>query len=165
VAVVTVMAQKDKAKTMTNRSVANQGACPLQPAKILPILEELRERADTIRADQAFTFCQLATRVKDKVTEALKGRQIPDYDKLSSKSDGEFVFVPSIRRVTPSGESARRAYSLAIQSASRIMEAGDLTLTRQLLNELGPRGSREDLRDFEWHYFTETRQQQRTILP
>jgi hypothetical protein len=33
--VVTVMAQKDKAKTMTNRSVANQGACPLQPAKIL----------------------------------------------------------------------------------------------------------------------------------
>jgi hypothetical protein len=35
------MAQKDKAKTMTNRSVANQGACPLQPAKILRIFQVL----------------------------------------------------------------------------------------------------------------------------
>jgi hypothetical protein len=31
------MAQKDKAKTMTNRSVPNQGGCSLQPAKVLPV--------------------------------------------------------------------------------------------------------------------------------
>jgi WD40 repeat protein len=129
------------------------------------LLAELRDRADTRRADHAFTFGQLAPRVRERVTAKLRGRQIPAYGSLAPDADGDFVFRPSVRRLTPSERSARRKYALTMRSLPLVWEAGEVALTRRLLDEARPEPDREDLRGFEWFHWHKRTHSERLALP
>ncbi|MCH7725662.1 MAG: caspase family protein, partial [Planctomycetes bacterium] len=64
------------------------------------LLQVLRERANSPRQDHAFTFRQLAAQVESRVANKLGSRQIPDWGALAT-GGGDFVFRPTVRRVTP----------------------------------------------------------------
>ncbi len=63
------------------------------------LLQVLRERADTVREDHAFTFRQLAAQVESRVANA-GVNQIPDWGALGV-GDGDFVFRPTVPVQTP----------------------------------------------------------------
>ncbi|MGO8902904.1 MAG: caspase family protein [Isosphaeraceae bacterium] len=71
-------------------------------------LTVLRERANSLRADHAFTFRQLAAEVESRVASALRSRQIPDWGRLGP-GDGDFVFHQSVNREVPWERAEREA--------------------------------------------------------
>ena len=115
------------------------------------LLKVLRERANSLRADHAFTFRQLAAEVESRVASALRSRQIPDWGRLGP-GDGDFVFLEKVRRLTPREESSRRAYAQAINDAQRAFEERDLARLVKALDASRPDEGRKDLRGFEWYY-------------
>ena len=64
------------------------------------LLAVLRERANSIRKDHAFTFREMAVQVATRVENAPASYQIPDFRHLQP-GDGEFIFRPTLRRLTP----------------------------------------------------------------
>ncbi len=115
------------------------------------LLRTLRERANSARPDQAFAFRQLAARVEARVRDSLGSAQVPDWGRLGP-GDGDFVFRPTLWRLTPSREAARRRYTAALTAAQIAWEAGDLPRVLQLLEGQRPGPEDEDLRGFEWYY-------------
>jgi len=63
------------------------------------LLHVLRLRAYSRRDDHVFTFRQLAAQVEGLVTSAPGSQQVPDWGYLD-KGDGDFVFRPTVSRVT-----------------------------------------------------------------
>jgi hypothetical protein len=58
------------------------------------LLDVLRRRAGSTRADRAFTFSQLAVEVESIVGNRVGARQVPDWGAID-ESPGEFVFLPT----------------------------------------------------------------------
>ena len=95
-------------------------------------LEVMRERADSLRRDQAFTFTQLSAQVEDRVANALGSGQIPLSGSLVEDWDGNFVFLPTRYRQTPHEASAERQrlaqlrlVRMHVSNATRAVEAGN----------------------------------------
>ena len=117
------------------------------------LLRVMRERADSPRADHAFTFRQLAASVERLVTSAAGSEQIPDWRRLED-GQGDFVFRPQFRRKTPSEISAERQsksewqlYAMQIASAKREWDAGNVEKAWSHLNSC-----RWDFRGWEHDY-------------
>ena len=116
------------------------------------LLDELRDRADTQRANQAFTFGQLAPRLRDRVTIELKGGQIPESAGSRPRATAISFSARCGTSCSAIRQSSRRAYSLAMESAARSWETGDPKTVRRLLDEAVPSGTARYPR-FEWHYW------------
>lgn len=115
------------------------------------LLQTMRERADSVRTDQAFTFRELASRVESRTRDSFGARQVPNWSRLGG-GNGDFVFFPIIHRVTPSEESQRRRYSAAMTAAQSALTRGDIDHARGLLIEQRPELAQLDLRGFEWFH-------------
>lgn len=134
------------------------------------LLSVLRERADSIRSDHAFTFRQLAIQVESRVMNAIGSQQVPDWGPVSS-SDGDFVFRPrparhtlstavapwsGDSRLTPSEERSlaarRQRYALDMSIAWELFERGDLAAVDSLLSQQRPNPGQVDIRAFDWYY-------------
>jgi WD40 repeat protein/HEAT repeat protein len=114
-------------------------------------LRVLAERADSLRPDQVFTFRELAARVEARVRDALGSAQVPNWGRLDD-GQGDFLFVPTLWRLTPAVGSARRAYAAAMAAAQAALARRDLTRVDGLLEDQRPRRGEVDLRGFEWFY-------------
>ena len=117
------------------------------------LLGELRDFADSPRANHVFTFRELAPRVVARVTNTSGQGQIPDWGRLDPEAGGDFVFVPVRTRLTPREQSARRQYAINVSSLPHAWESGEVALGRKLLDELNPSRATTDLRNFEWGYW------------
>ena len=106
----------------------------------------------TLCARSRLRFGRLAPRVRDRVTAKLKGRQIPGYGRLATDADGDFVFRPSVHRLTPSELAKRTQYSLAMQSMQRIWETGDVFFARRCSRGNGKSQDKKTCAGFEWFY-------------
>ncbi len=115
------------------------------------LLQTLRERADSTRPDQAFTFRELAARVEARVRDRIGGLQVPDWGRLGPGL-GDIVFRPTVWRLTPASGSARRSYAAAMAAAQAALEQNDFARVHELLEDQRPRLGEEDLRGFEWFY-------------
>ena len=110
------------------------------------LIQEMRDRAGTEREDQAFTFRQLAARVEARTRELPGSLQIPDWGKLAS-GDGDFVFKPTLRRVTQREKSRHAEYTQLITQADEELQKQHLREANILLERCPA-----DLRAWEWHY-------------
>lgn len=110
------------------------------------LIQEMRDRAGTEREDQAFTFRQLAARVEARTRELPGSQQIPDWGKLAS-GDGDFVFKPTLRRVTQREKIRHAEYTQLITQADEELQKQHLTEANILLERCPT-----DLRAWEWHY-------------
>jgi len=122
------------------------------------LLDVLRERADSPREDHAFTFRQVAAEVETRVANALGSRQIPDWGRLD-KGDGDFVFRPEIRRLTPREIAQRETYAKQIAQALDRWRNGDVARAKQMLDDCP-----EGLRHWEWRYLSRLCRQERLAL-
>jgi WD40 repeat protein len=115
------------------------------------LLEVMRNRADSSRPDQAFTFRELAAQVEARVRNARGSHQVPDWRRLGG-GNGDVVFLPSVFRLTPSQQDRRRKYSAAMTAAQIAWNSNDISRTHELLESVRPKQNEEDLRGFEWFY-------------
>ncbi|MCA9128932.1 MAG: CHAT domain-containing protein [Planctomycetales bacterium] len=110
------------------------------------LLQVLRERANSLRPDHTFTFRQLAAQVETRVANALGSRQIPQWGQLAA-GDGDFVFRPTVIRVTPRERaqetdwlfndalnSARDNLAVALQLGNRSQQIQILRSSRRILD-------------------------------
>lgn len=110
------------------------------------LIEELRNRADSDRPDQSFTFREIATRTETRVREMPDSQQIPDWGFLAP-GDGDFVFQPTERRVTPRARKRQTEYTQLIAQAEDEFQQQHLTEAHAILERCPP-----DLRAWEWGY-------------
>jgi CHAT domain-containing protein len=89
------------------------------------LLAVLRERADSLREDHAFNFRAVAVEVEKRVRDAPGSRQIPNWGSLDAGADGDFVFRPTVARLTPREQQEkmrRESESLLSQSSLRTID-------------------------------------------
>lgn len=110
------------------------------------LLEVLRQRADTRRADQAFTFRTAAALIADRTTNALGSAQIPEYGRLGEGS-GDFLFTPIVRRLTPREEARRTGYAQLLNKSQQEVASNNLAAAAEALDQCP-----EDLRGWEWRH-------------
>ena len=122
------------------------------------LLKVLRERADSPREDHVFTFRQAASQIESRVANAIQSRQIPDWGRLGP-GDGDFLFRPTVKRMTPREVSEKRRlisrwqqYAKDINLSQEAWDKYDFPLAIELLERHAPTDALEDLRGFEWHY-------------
>ncbi len=115
------------------------------------LIQELRNRADSGRSDQSFTFRDLAARTETRVREKPGSQQIPDWGQLVP-GDGDFIFKPTLHRLTPTQAARRKAYAHDIKLAADALEHGDCGLVRELLARYPRPSEADDYRGFEWYY-------------
>jgi WD40 repeat protein len=107
------------------------------------LLEVMRERADTLRSDGAFTFNTLAALVQDRVANALESAQVPIWGRLGEGA-GEVVFRPVRWRLTT---REMGAYDGQIVAAAQAIDAGEKGPAEDILN-----GCAWPARAWEWSY-------------
>jgi WD40 repeat protein len=122
------------------------------------LLDVLRERADSPREDHAFTFRQVAAEVESRVANALGSHQIPDWGRLD-EGDGDFVFRPVLRRLTPREIAQRETYAKQIAQALDHWRNGDVARAKEILDQCP-----EGLRHWEWRYLSRLCRQERLSL-
>ncbi len=127
------------------------------------LLETLRERADSTRSDQAFTFRELAARVEAKVRNRIGGLQVPDWGRLGPGM-GDIVFRPKVWHVTPSLRSAHRGYAAAMRSAQIALERDEVARVVDALEAQRPQPDEPDLRGFEWFHLWRSVHQEPLML-
>jgi uncharacterized caspase-like protein len=88
------------------------------------LLKVMRERADSPRPDQVFTFRQLASLVETQVANALGSRQIPNWGRLGA-GDGDFLFFSTKRRETPQTAKLRTQADAIHKEARLALEKGN----------------------------------------
>lgn len=118
-------------------------------------LKVLRERADSVRRDHAFTFRQAAARIEAEVANNYGSSQIPNWG-LVDRGDGDFLFRPVVDTMTPTEQritSLRMTkYSIDMQAAFQALHVHKLERTNELLERNLPSPGQPDVRGFEWNY-------------
>lgn len=107
------------------------------------LLGSLKVRADTPRADHVFNFRLLAAQVEAAVSRA--GRQTPEWGYLAP-GGGDFLFRPTLERLTPREMSARAKYAEQLVAARQRLATNRAEAGRIL--DATP----EELRGWEWHH-------------
>ena len=107
------------------------------------LLESLKNRANTPRVDHVFNFRLLAAQVEAAVSRA--GRQTPEWGYLAP-GDGDFLFRPSLDRVTPREKSAHAKYAEKLVVARQKL-ATNRDEAARLLEDCA-----EEMRGWEWNY-------------
>lgn len=110
------------------------------------LLKELDERTDSQRKRNVFTFNELAVGVQRRLDGRVDTDQVPKSGRLGD-GDGEFLFIPTVRRATPSEAAQSLKYSVALKRISRLADE-DPAFASQLLDD--DRICPEELRDFMW---------------
>ena len=107
------------------RQVADGKAIDGHSPFTLALLKTLRERANTIHQDHAFTFRQLAAQVEGQVAFEAGSIQVPDWGRLAAGT-GDFVFNPAsgMRRKTPREQSRWDRSVADCRRAMELLEGG-----------------------------------------
>lgn len=105
------------------------------------LLDVLRARANSVRDDDVFTAREMAVRVESMVSKG----QTPDWGRLEA-GRGDFVFKPTLDRLTPREIAERDNYAIRVTLASIKIAEGKLDKAEVLLQ-----GCPQHLRHFEWH--------------
>ncbi len=124
------------------------------------MIRELTDRADSGRADHAFSFRQLAARIETRVRDFPGSQQKPNFG-LLIPSNGDFVFRPILRRQTPQELSKDRLriarhnrYAVDMKAASEAWRNSDIKRVVELLDAQIPQPTQEDSRGFEWYFLS-----------
>jgi WD40 repeat protein/Flp pilus assembly protein TadD len=105
------------------------------------LLQSLREQGNSMRADHAFTFrTHVAPRVEDLVSNEPGSRQHPNWGRLGP-GDGDFIFRPTMIRMTPREESETRLLERQFTEADSV-----LTKLRQLRQGPGRPDARREMK-------------------
>lgn len=123
------------------------------------MLNVMRERANSSREGDVFTARELAVRVESTVSKG----QTPDWGRLGG-GRGDFVFRPTVDRMTPRENAERDNYAVRITLADIKIKDGKLAKAKSLLD-----GCPTRLRHFEWHrlyvHIDESHATLRTVMP
>lgn len=126
-----------------NRSVEDGDEQTRHSPFTLALLNTLKQRADTPWPDRVINLRLLAAKVESTV--ARSSSQIPQSGLLGS-GDGDFLFRPTVDRMTPTEQQSVNEYARALAVAQKASETGAATVDKTL------DGCAEKQRGWEWRY-------------
>lgn len=124
------------------------------------LLTELYERAGSDRSRNAFTFSELALRIRQRVGTAPGTVQIPTFGAIpppdwAPVGDGDFIFVPTLDRMTPRENERIGQYISSMQQAKEAARTGQMALAQDALNRCPV-----SLKNWEWHFLKHQRRRE-----
>jgi len=113
------------------------------------LLRVLRQRADSTRENQSFSFRELAARVEAQVRNNPSASQVPGYRRLA-RGNGDLVFVPIGLVTTQQSMIEVASYASSINTAMKYLEQRKFQRCRSMLISL--RELSNDQLGFEWSF-------------